>query len=409
MAICFANPHNRPVQVREWLEWLKDRQFVIPFLFIAVGVALAVVTGLLNDELVGAPLVIPSTVRAARTLLATVAGAIITVAALVFSFSAVAVQLASSQYSPRVIQDFLRDRFQQSVVGLVMGTFAYSLVSLAELGSDEAETGRVDLTATVAVGLGVASAVAIVTYIDHMTRRLRVDDTMQRLAEATIAAFDNERPASAIDDDSSWRLVPTTESRAVRARSTGFVQAVDLDDVLRAVPPGAVARLDIWPGHHVTKGNRLATVWTEEGAEAEFDVASAVAIGEARTIAQDPAFGIRQLVDIALRALSPGINDPTTASDVVRLLAGPVRAAHLSGAPQRVFTSENGGRLVTPLAPTPGDQAHLAYDQIIAAAADHPVVVVAVADSLAALVDELGESEIDVSALTRIRERIADR
>ena len=396
------------MQFREWIEWLKDRQFAIPSAFIAVGVSRAVTTGLLDETLSGAPLVIPSTVRAARTLLATIAGAIITVAALVFSFSAVAVQLAGSQYSPRVIQDFLRDRFQQTVVGLVMGTFAFSLVSLAELGSDEAETSRVDVTATVAVVLGVASAVAIVTFIDHMTRRLRVDDTMQRLAEATIAAFDRGRPPSAVDDDSSWQLVPSTESRAVRARSTGVVQAIDVDAILRAVPGGAVVRLDIWTGHHVTKGNRIATIWTEAGVEVDFDVTAAVAIGETRTIAQDPAFGIRQLVDIALRALSPGINDPTTASDVVRLLAGPVRAAHLAGMPKRVFTSESGARLVTPHAPTPGEQAHLAYDQILGASADHPVVPVVIAESLSGLVDELSESGVDVSALVRIIENVGD-
>ncbi len=396
------------MQFREWIEWLKDRQFVIPSVFIAVGVMLAVITGVLDDSVTGTPLVIPSTVRAARTLLATVAGAIITVAALVFSFSAVAVQLAGSQYSPRVIQDFLRDRFQQSVVGLVMGTFAFSLVSLAALGSDEAETSRVDVTATVAVVLGVASAVAIVTFIDHMTRRLRVDDTMQRLAQATIAAFDRSRPPSAVDDDTSWQLVPSTESRAVRARSTGFVQAVDVDAILRAVPAGAVVRLDIWPGHHVTQGNRMATIWTEESADVDFDINSAVAIGEARTIEQDPGFGIRQLVDIALRALSPGINDPTTASDVVRLMAGPIRAAHMAGMPRRVFASENGSRLVTPHTPTPAEQARLAYDQIIAAASDHPVVVQVITQSLSGIVDELTESGVDVAGLTRIIERIEE-
>jgi uncharacterized membrane protein len=397
------------MHAREWIEWLKDRQFVIPSVFIAIGVALAITTGSLDNHLSGAPLVIPSTVRAARTLLATVAGAIITVAALVFSFSAVAVQLAGTQYSPRVIQDFLRDRFQQSVVGMVMGTFAFSLVSLAELGSDEAETSRVDVTATVAVALGVASAVAIVTFIDHMTRRLRVDDTMQRLAKSTIQAFEHERSIAAVDDDTSWQLVPATDARAVRSGSTGFVQAVDIDEILHRVPPGAVVRLDIWPGDHVTKGNRVATIWVEEGEETDFDIDSSVAIGTTRTVGQDPAFGIGQLVDIALRALSRGINDPATASDVVRLLAGPVRAAHLAGMPRRVFTSENGSRLVTPHAPTPADHVRHAYTQIIAAALEHPAVLEAVTASVQRLIDELGERGIDVSALERIIEQTSDR
>lgn len=393
------------MHLREWVEWLKDRQFVIPAVVIAGAVALAIVAGILDDHVSRAPLVIPSSVRAARTLLATVAGAIITVAALVFSFSAVAVQLAGSQYSPRVMQDFLRDRFQQGVVGLVMGTFTFALVSLATLGADETEASRADVTATIAVVLGVAAAIAIVAFIDHMTRRLRVDDTMRRLAQSTIAAFDRAKVASSGDDDSSWQLLPQTESHALRAAATGFVQAVDLDVLLGLLPAGSIMRLDLWPGHHLTAGKRMATLWTRDGTEIDIDLGTAVAIGDTRTIAQDPGFGIRQLVDIALRALSPGINDPTTASDVVRLLAGPVRAAHVAGMPRRVYTAENGARLITPHAPTPAEQAHLAFDQIVAAATDHPVVFGVVRETVAALVDELASREIDVTGLERVLEQ----
>ena len=208
------------MNIRNLIEKIRDSQFLIPAVFIAGSLLLALLTNRLDGNDVTFDLLIPSTVAAARTLTATVAGAIITVAALVFSFSAVTVQLAASQYSPRVVGDFLRDRFQQAIVGLVMGTFTYSLTSLAALGADASEGSSADWTASTAIVLGIAGALSIVAYIDHVTRRIRIDDTVRRISERTEAAFSSRKKVDGAEPG-SWNLLPTSASSCIRAGDRG--------------------------------------------------------------------------------------------------------------------------------------------------------------------------------------------
>jgi uncharacterized membrane protein len=384
--------------VRSMIERMKDSQFLIPALCIAASVALVTATNELDQRGIESPLAIASSVTGTRTLLATIAGSIITVAALVFSLSAVTMQLAATQYSPRVVQGFMRDRRQQAAFGIAIGTFTYALVALATLPAADSGVMRADWTATTSVGLAVLTAVVIVAFIDHVIRKVRVDDTIRRLAEQTEAAFvpRADRPPVA---DEGWEAV-TDEAIAVRSSRAGFVQEIDVDGLVGSLPSGAVARLDVWAGHFVTKGRRVLTVWSSESSQIS-DVLSFVAVGEQRTIGQDPGFGIRQLVDIALRALSPGVNDPATAADVVRHLTGCLRAAHLTGDANRVFYDELGSRLFAPHAPTVDRLVADAITPIRRAAADHPLVLAAIVDALSGLDDELAAEGHQRSALQR--------
>lgn len=383
------------------IERIRDRQFFIPGVFIVAALAGAWITNRLDDlNPEGANVIFPSSVRATRTLLATTAGATITVAALVFSFTAVAVQLSASQYSPRVVDGFLRDRFQQFVVGVLMGTFTYAVVGLATIGVNDADISRADWTASTAVVLAVAAAVAVVGYIDHVTRRLRVDDTVRRIAEQTREAFGDLDTESAPDELASWNLRSETDDHVVRSHRSGFVQRVDLTGLMGDLPDGAVARLDTWTGCHVLDGSRLLTVWLRPGEEiSEELLRDAIVIGETRTISQDPAFGIRQLVDIALRALSPGINDPATAADVVSELAGCVRTAALTGNARRLFTGDDDKRLAAPHIPQLTEIIEESFRPICRAGAEHPMVMRSIVDSLTDLLDQLGTDHRASAAL----------
>ncbi len=402
---------------RRLLYRLRDSQFLIPVLFIGASLLLVYATNQLDDSGISGPLLISSEAPAARTLLATIAGSIITVAALVFSLSAVTVQLAGSQYSPRVVHGFLRDRFQQMIVGVVMGSFTYALTALAVLGSAEAEAQRVDWSASVAVVLALFAAVSIVAYIDHITRRVRIDDTIRRIAVSTEEVFrelaeatsSGHAPGGAAMNipvaTDSWNIVPDTDTCAVRAAASGFVQGIDVEGAVDALPDGAIARLDIWVGSYVTVGHRLFTVWLEEdrslGEEEIRRLVDTVALDESRTIEADPGFGIRQLVDIALRALSPGVNDPATAGDVVRHLAGPLRAAYLYTDPHRVVATD-GVRLAMPHAPTAAQRVEAALEPIRRAAADQLFVLETIVATVRALVDDLEEQGFDGSALVEV-------
>lgn len=394
------------MNLRNIIERFRDSQFLLPTVGIAISVGLVAVAHDLDRSGLNPGLLIGTETDAARTLLATVAGSIITVAALVFSFTAVTVQMAATQYSPRMVQEVLRDRFQQGTVALVMGTFTFALISLATVDAPGRGSNPPSWTVTFAVLLGVASAVSIVGFIDHVTRRLRIDDTIRRISMRVTSGFDAESVAT-FERDEPWRLPDSPSAMSLRAVDTGFVQEVDVLELLNKLPPDSVARLDTWTGHFVGEGNRLLTIWGDVDVAGE--IRHAIAIGETRTIAQDPALGIRQLVDVALRALSPGINDPATAADVVRHVVVGLRAVHRSETRARSFTADNGARLVTPHAPTTAEYVSGFLSQIRYAAHDQLIVLEAMVEAIDALVDELVEEGRDCTALQRESQACAQR
>lgn len=393
------------MSIRDRLGRVRDSQFVIPAVLIAGSIGLVVAANLADRRLPeeGLRFLVPATISSGRTMLATIAGAIITVAALVFSLTALTVQMAASQYSPRIIQGFLRDRFQQLVLGVVIGTFTFSLAGLATLGADPAGGARADWTATAGVVLGVSSVLLIVAYIDYVTRRIRIDDTIRRLAADTERAFENQPDDAVALASESWSLGDEGMAKVLRCESAGWVQDVSMLALAEALPAGSVARVDLPAGNYATAGIRLATIWPPEGSKLDTERAhDAFAVGGTRSIdANDPGFGIRQLVDIALKALSPGINDPATAADVVRHLAGPVRAAYLESHVSPVYVHPNGTRLVTPSLLQPDDFARLAFADIRLAAATQPTTMQAMAETLSALAETLAADGVEAPAIRK--------
>jgi uncharacterized membrane protein len=174
---------------------LRDNLFAIPVLVIAVCGGLAFLA-LYLDVKVGEtlddwPVIIGTTVSGARAIAASVAGATITVAAIVFSITALSTQMAASQYSPRALGEFFEDPFQQTIIGLVVGTFTYSLLVLASLGGGivDGAAATPSASVTLSIILGVESAVGIVAYINHSLRRMQVDSVVQRIAADSVRAI----------------------------------------------------------------------------------------------------------------------------------------------------------------------------------------------------------------------------
>ena len=396
--------------MKAFVERLRDSLFFVPAAFIAGGVGLAFVTSRLDATVPLESSLLPTSADATRTILASVAAASATVAALVFSITAVTVQLAASQYSPRVLQGFLRDRFQQVTVGIVVGTFSFALVGLATLGSSAPNGGRTAWTAMTATALGIAVIVGIVAFIDHLTRRIRVDDTIKRLAAETTSSmeswFAHDRPP---DELESWDIPDSTREETIRASRDGWVQAIDAHRIAADLPAGVIARVDVRVGTHVNRGDRIVTVWRAESVDDENLPASlerAVVVGPTRTIAQDPGFGIRQLVDIALRALSPGVNDPTTAADVVHHLVAPLRVAVLAEPRRRVLTADGAGRVVMFQEPDQDDLVREAFGEIRLASSRQPHVGRALVEALGSLRSQVERSEGPRRAMAVLDEQL---
>ncbi|MEJ7763351.1 MAG: DUF2254 domain-containing protein [Thermomicrobiales bacterium] len=259
----------------------------------------------------------------ARGVLTSISGTMITVIGVVFSLTVVSLQLASSQFTPRVLRTFTGDRGNQLVLGVFISTFTYSLLVLRSIRS-ESESGESFVPAisvTVAIVMAMISVGFLIYYIHHITRSIQAGVIIDRAKTDTLAILNEVFPAE--DDGSRSEPPPLPEALAyqVRMGSGGYVQRITVD-VLKGLATDdetgidhLVVRIHTPVGGFLMPDAPLASIWpASAGRAVEEQIRAAVAVGMERTLQTDIDLGVRQLADIALKSLSPGINDPTTAT-----------------------------------------------------------------------------------------------
>ncbi len=300
-----------------------------------LGVTIAAVLGvliphldtLLDSQLPGwlDAVVFSGDAGAARTVLDAVASSLITVTSLTFSLTVVTLQLASSQFSPRLLRTFTQDIFVQVTLAIFLATFTYSLTVLRAVRSptESASPFVPRLAVTTSFLLALASVVGLVLFLAHLTRQIRVETMLLNVhGDATQTITTNlERRADA-DPPSAHDARPPATAGQLWAWGSGFLLRVDRDQLLDAArEAGLTVRLERYAGDFVVAGTPLGSTWSppaevvSDSAHAAFEktLRSAVHLGAERTGAQDIGYGLRQLTDVVNKALSPGINDPTTA------------------------------------------------------------------------------------------------
>ena len=262
----------------------------------------------------------PGDVDSASTLLQIVATAVVTVATLTFSLTVVALQLASQQFSPRLLREVTRDPVWKAVLAVLGGTFVFTVITVRELHADRPVPV---LSTGLVLVLGIASLGAGLAFITHITRVLRVDTMMLRVHDETVRAIEEFYPEYGDPAPRSPAELHLDEAagRMVTATGSGFVRVLTRDRLVQAAREhDAVVRLQVRPGDHVVQRAPIATVWGG-GPALEDAVRSAVVLDYERTLDQDAAFGLRQLEDIAVKAVSPAINDPVTAATAIGHMA----------------------------------------------------------------------------------------
>ena len=253
-----------------------------------------------------------------RELLSTIASSMMTFTGLVFSITILVLQLASSQFSPRVLRTFLEDRKTQLAMSAFVGTFVFTMALLPEVrdavdGSD----GFVPaLSLFMAFVLVMVSVAVFIRFIDHMAQSVRAITIIKRVSAETRHSLVHMYPEDLLEEPAPSISLPASPPQiVVNDEAGGVLAAVDDERLLEiACEHDAVLGLVPMPGDFVAKGAPLFKVWGERVPPRLHD---AVLIEDERTLHQDPAFGFRQLVDIAERALSPGTNDPSTAVQVL--------------------------------------------------------------------------------------------
>lgn len=380
-------------------ERIRNSLFVVPMLFVLGAVVLAQ-AGIVVDHSIGTvgqdlPLGVASTVESARAVLSTVAGATITVAGIAFSVSLLTIQLASSQYSPRVVTGFFRDPFNKRVIGIVVGTFTYCLVVLrAVRTSVERHGDPVIPNASVAVGvlLGIASILAVIAFIDHNAHAMDISKILDGVTAGAVGSLHRHwSTQSAGRREAATPLpVPTGAGTTVRFDRDGWVRLVDLEALADVAPEHGTVRVEVAVGGYAIHGAPLCTIWPapDDAEVAARRARRSVRVGETRTLQQDATYGLRQLVDVALRALSPGVNDPTTAQDAIYHVATVLRAFLDAEQPARDLLIDD-RRVLLAEARTLPDIVGLAYDEVRRAAVPHPAVVVYLLESMALVRESL--------------------
>jgi uncharacterized membrane protein len=309
-----------------WQEMRSSFWFLPAVLVIgAVGFAIALITLDVTVDLdMGSrwPLLFGAGAAGARGLLMTVASSMITVAAMVFSITIVALALTSSQYSSRVVRNFMRDRMNQLVLGVFVSTFAYCLVVLRTIRGGDEGAFVPSLAVVGALLLAFVGIAFLIFFIHHISIRIQASSIIAEAAHETIAAVDHAFPEESgdADDEGAYESAATSfaeqEWTALPAQRTGYIQSFDGDALLAfARKHGLIVRMERSIGEFVVEGAALVSMNGASTVDEETatELNAVYEIGRHRTVQQDPGYGIRQIVDVALKALSQGINDSTTA------------------------------------------------------------------------------------------------
>ena len=305
---------------------LLDTLWFLPALIVCLSGAAAV--GLVELESFAGgelarrwPRLLGAGAQGARGMLSAIATAMITVAGVVFSVTIVALSLAASQYSPRVLRNFMSDRPTQTVLGAFVGIFTYCLIVLRTIRGP-AEEGFVPSAAVLgAVFLALVGVALLIYFIHHAATAIQAPYIVSRIAQDTTQAIDRLYPPEAEASRSPGRQTPPGALPGawtpLPAQVSGYLVGIDADQLLRlAVDHSVVIAMAARIGEFVAEGRPLVCVSGARAVEARTRKAllRCLTIQRERTVDQDVPFGLQQLVDVAMKALSPGIQDPTTAA-----------------------------------------------------------------------------------------------
>lgn len=285
----------------------------------------------------------------AREVLTTIASGMITIAAMSFSVVIIALTLASNQFAPRVLRNFTTDRINQTTLGVFVGTFVYSLLVLRAIQEGSDGPGRVpEIAILTAMAAAVASLGFFIYFIHHIATGIQVSRIIENVAEETRVSIDRLLASEhGVTGPARIRSapLPVPDGWRVGAAGEGYVDRIDASRLVTAAKEAdLVLDVLVGPGDFVAEGSPLAVAdrRPEDPEPVAEAVEGAFLLARQRTIHEDPAFGFRELVDIAVKAISPAMNDPNTAVNCVDYLGSFLRRMADRDWPPGAWTDEDG-------------------------------------------------------------------
>lgn len=300
---------------------LRSSLWFVPGLMVAAALiladALVSAEGFLDPSIARQhPRLFGADANGSREMLAAIASSMITVAGVTFSLTLVAITQATSQYTPRVLRNFMGDRANQLFLGYFVAVFAYALAVLRTIrGGDETQFVP-SIAVLTGLALAIASVGVLIFFIHHIATSIQASTIISSIAAESMRAIDRLFPEQLGDaeDSSDDATAASLAWHAVPSAGSGYIQGVEADGLLTFAEQRAlVVSMAKGVGEFVTEGEALVEVTGQVDAQTCARLNALFSLGHHRTTDQDSAFGVRQLVDIALKALSPGVNDVTTA------------------------------------------------------------------------------------------------
>jgi uncharacterized membrane protein len=384
-------------------EALRTTFWLVPSILVVVAGLLFAVTFGIDLAAYHRHLTLPFWIRtgsadAGRQVLSAIAAAVITVVGVVFSITILALTLASQQFGPRMMRNFVRDLGNQVTLGVFVGTFVYAVLALGSITGDFVP----HLSITVAEALLLVDIAVLIYFIHHIAKSIQLPEVIAGIARDLMRSIDAEFPVQSADGQSSAspagagksvpELLRLIEERGgvVPATASGYLQFVGYAQLVDiAARTDAVIRLDHRPGHFLVAGRPLATVWPQGAAkQVALDLAEAHVTGPHRTLMQDPVFAIDQLVEIAIRALSPAINDTFTALTCIDWLAAGLSRISGRTLMEGAYRDRFGRVRLIEFDPSYARMVNRAFDKVRQAARGMPAVIIRLMDSLGTIMDE---------------------
>ena len=391
---------GRRLRLPSWRrEALRTTFWVVPTLLILVACGLFAVTYSVDLAAFHHEVTLPWWVRtgsadAGRQVLIAIAAAIITTVGVVFSITILALTLASQQFGPRMMRNFIRDTGNQMTLGVFVATFVYSVLALGSITGLPGGDFVPHLSITVAEGLLLVDLAVLVYFIHHIAKSIQLPEVIAGIARDLDRAIDAEFPARAgtvggrdpaspvVSDDVTAMMAEP--GAVVTAKHSGYLQFVGYANLIEiAERSDAVIRLAHRPGHFVAAHRPLATVWpAEAGARVAAALDKGHVTGPHRTLTQDPVFAIDQMVEIAIRALSPAVNDTFTALTCIDWLSAGLAEISSRVLEEGVYRGRSGRVRLIEFDPSYTRIVNRSFDKIRQAGRAMPAVVIRMIDAL---------------------------
>ena len=354
-------------QIFKYWDRIRSSFWFVPAVMAAAAVALSFGSIMLDETVkdwsaLGLNWIFSGDTEGAATILGTLAGSMITITGVVFSMTLVALSLASSQLGPRLLHNFMSDTTTQVVLGTFVSTFLYCLLILRTIRREEGAIFVPHLSVSLAVLFAVVSVAVLIYFIHHVSLSIQANQIMAKVGTELNEGIECLFPVrigsggpriSAKQPSAHFLDAFDQTARPVCSTEDGYLQFIDGDGLIELAEKGdVVIRLARPPGHYIVAGCPLAMVWPENRLSDTLKdrIQTAFALGNQRTPGQDIEFSVNQLVEIAVRALSPGVNDPFTAVSCVDHLGSALCRLAQREVPSQYRHDEQGQlRLIAPV------------------------------------------------------------